>query len=830
MIRSVFWGSTAISTLVIAIGGISPAAAQTATATQPATTVAEAASDSTNSDITVTARKRNERLLDVPISIQAFTRADIQAAQITDIRDVAERAGFTILSQVSTGAGGRAQGNLVFRGLQNVSFTTNQQSSGAAFIDGIFVSNAIQSLNTSDVERVEVLKGPQNAYFGRSTFGGAVNFITRKPSDRLEGEINLTQTFRGSFTGDASIEGPIIPGLLSGRILAFGNSKVADYKATDGGDLGAESTYGGAITLYATPAPNLWFRARGSYQRDNDSSADQAYIPARLYGSGCAGKTFQGTDASGNPVPYTLNKPYFCNGLPSFSALEAANPHFIDANTILPANFAAALANNLPGNPVSFLNETPKLNHSGLIRDVYRASFQGGYTFDTGGSLALNVGYNESRSTFAFDIDHTNLNYFFNAFAAIDRDLTADFRIASNPLKRLRFLLGASYFYSRNASDRLDDNIVFGLAPSRSSLFVDARNQTPSIYGSVDFDLLPWLTLSADGRYEQEKDYNYDKNHVRYQQTFKKFLPRGIIKFHPGHDLDIYASYSEGVQPATLNTTYISATPAQRAYINTIDSSQSVFSVQPSSKNYEIGIKQKLFGGRVSYSLAAYQIEWHNALQTAFIANPPACNTLVPVGQNGTPASCPLAASGSSLLFGNDARVRGIEFSTSVQATRDIDFGLSLDYKDPIWKSYHNSSYASSFTGTSLATGVQYFDGNHLARVPNITGVFSPAFHHPINDRVNFYARGDAIYTGKAWDSDLNIFKTPDFVRVNARIGLEWRNSTIEFFSTNLFKDKHFDAVSLVADVSELSFTQRGVLVNTPPPREFGLRLHYKFR
>ena len=569
-------GSTFLS---LSLAGGAPASAQvgttggTSTAGRPADSATTAAPDAagSQSDIIVTARKRDERLIDVPISIQAFSRAEIKASGIDDINDVAERAGFTVLQQVSTGAGGRSQGNLVFRGLQAVTFTANQQSSGAAFVDGIFVSNAVQSLNTSDVERVEVLKGPQNAYFGRSTFAGAVNFVTRRPSDTFEGELNLRQTFRGSFTGDASLEGPIVKGLLDARLTLFGNNKVADYKASDGGDLGAESTYGGAVTLYLTPASNLWFRFRGSYQRDEDSSADQAYLPARLYGgTSCTGRTYNGTDAAGNPVAYSLNKPYFCNGLPSFNTLAALNPNFIDATTVLPANFLAALQNNVGPVPARFFANTPKLDHSGLIRDVVRTSLQGAYTFDSGGTAAFNIGYNESRSTYAFDIDHSSLNYFLNAFANLDQDLTADIRLASNQNKRLRFLIGASYFYSRNGQDRIDDNIVFGGTPGRSNLFLDARNETPAVYGSIDFDLFPWLTLSADGRYEQEKDYNIDTNGVFYQQTFKKFLPRGIVKFHPNNNIDVYASYSEGVQPATLNSSFIIANTAQRAYIQSI--------------------------------------------------------------------------------------------------------------------------------------------------------------------------------------------------------------------------------------------------------------------
>ena len=139
---------------------------------------------------------------------------------------------------LSTAPTGRFQGTIIFRGLNASSFGAPRDNSGSLFIDGVFVSGGQQSVNTADVERIEVLKGPQNAYFGRSTFGGAVNFITRNPSADFGGEVNLRATARGSVDGDASIEGSIASG-LTGRITAYTHNKVAQYFATDGGELGA---------------------------------------------------------------------------------------------------------------------------------------------------------------------------------------------------------------------------------------------------------------------------------------------------------------------------------------------------------------------------------------------------------------------------------------------------------------------------------------------------------------------------------------------------------------------------------------------------------------
>jgi iron complex outermembrane receptor protein len=103
-------------------------------------------------------------------------------AGITDLATLASSAGYTFQSQASTGPGGRDNPSLTFRGLQSF-YTSPAQNSGALFVDGIFVSGGQASVTTVDIDHVEVLKGPQSTFFGRNTFGGAINFITAPPSN-----------------------------------------------------------------------------------------------------------------------------------------------------------------------------------------------------------------------------------------------------------------------------------------------------------------------------------------------------------------------------------------------------------------------------------------------------------------------------------------------------------------------------------------------------------------------------------------------------------------------------------------------------------------------
>jgi iron complex outermembrane recepter protein len=120
-------------------------------------------------EVTVTARKREESLQEIPISIVAFTAEQIAASDTYDVRDIA-RIAPNVTLQTTGGAGtGRFNPNLTFRGLQNT-FPTPRTQVGAVFLDGNYVLFGVNAINTADVERVEVLRGPQNAYFGRNTF------------------------------------------------------------------------------------------------------------------------------------------------------------------------------------------------------------------------------------------------------------------------------------------------------------------------------------------------------------------------------------------------------------------------------------------------------------------------------------------------------------------------------------------------------------------------------------------------------------------------------------------------------------------------------------
>jgi iron complex outermembrane recepter protein len=167
-------------------------------------------------EIVVTARKREERLQDVPIAVTAVTGEQLEREQINLIKDV---AALTPGLNISSDAVGRAF--LAIRGVGNTLIDTVQPGVGI-FIDGIYQPNT-SYLNSPvvDVERIEVLRGPQGTLFGNNTLGGAINVVTRAPTDTFEGRASASIAGPDNYqTYAASISGPLIEGVLRGRLAA----------------------------------------------------------------------------------------------------------------------------------------------------------------------------------------------------------------------------------------------------------------------------------------------------------------------------------------------------------------------------------------------------------------------------------------------------------------------------------------------------------------------------------------------------------------------------------------------------------------------------------
>lgn len=142
-------------------------------------------------EVVVTARRREERLQDTPISITAFTAAEIESRAESNI---GELAGFVPnLTYTIGGANGGSATQLLIRGIGQIDFAIGKEPGVALYVDGVYLSRSVGALlDVADLERIEVLRGPQGTLFGRNAVGGALNVTTVKPGKELSGEVRAT--------------------------------------------------------------------------------------------------------------------------------------------------------------------------------------------------------------------------------------------------------------------------------------------------------------------------------------------------------------------------------------------------------------------------------------------------------------------------------------------------------------------------------------------------------------------------------------------------------------------------------------------------------------
>ncbi len=226
-------------------------------------------------EIIVTAQKRQESLQDVPIAVTAFTADTLNALGVNDVTDVVKFTPGLTLSQQNG-----SNRNYFLRGVGTFDFHLTAASAVGQYFDGITLTSGFHARSALfDMERVEVLKGPQNTLFGLNTTGGAVNYISRKPEigDGLNGAVS------GKLGNDSHLGIDVAIGFdngknLAGRIAVHTNRHDGPYEAiSDGQKFGADNlvAYRATLLWQPTDATKITFNMHGS-SNDNDGAAVRA--------------------------------------------------------------------------------------------------------------------------------------------------------------------------------------------------------------------------------------------------------------------------------------------------------------------------------------------------------------------------------------------------------------------------------------------------------------------------------------------------------------------------------------------------------------------------
>ena len=497
-------------------------------------------------EIIVTSRKREETLMSAPVTVTAFGSKEIAEMALDELPDLVNFTPGFHYSEHSVGKGGRFNRRLIFRGMNPR--TDRQTRQGATvFIDGAPILGS-EIGSTDNYERIEIIKGPQSAYFGRSTFSGAINAITKTPSDEWKSRISVEAANFGTTDISGQIEGPISD-TLSMRLSARKYDTDGEYdNASDPGTtLGAESTTDVSLSLFAQPSDNLSIKVRLHSWVDDDGPSVGVFVNRNEQGELFTCNPNGGTVAGGK---------WLCGDVP-YQGSSLVGMDTIITPTLQSKYFSSAMI-------ASYDRMFQPKQAMGLERHAKEASLVIDYEMDNGMTLSFLTAAHENEYSSFEDFDRRvtagKLGNYLGFMASADtysmsmtqnKDSSSEIRLTSAADSQINWMVGASY--TSIEARLVGYNVLWGGTPRPTQSISTFDPETRAVFASVGYDISDTLSLSLEARKQDDKVIEGTLGNEPLQNTFSSTTPRLIVDYKPREGLTYYAIFAKGVNPGQFN-------------------------------------------------------------------------------------------------------------------------------------------------------------------------------------------------------------------------------------------------------------------------------------
>jgi outer membrane receptor protein involved in Fe transport len=481
----------ALSVPVLSLSGAALAQTAAAAAAAPAAdtvadSVADSGADTNDAEIIVTASKRSATLQDTPISVSVTTAASIEQSQIRDLKDLQTLVPSLKVNQLQSSA----NTNFSIRGFGNGANNAGIEPSVGVFIDGVYRSrSAAQIGDLPNIERVEVLRGPQSTLFGKNASAGIISIITQEPKFALGANAEISYGNYNALILKASITAPIT------EKLAF--SLAGNYNRRDGygRDLALDQAtnnrnrWGVRGQLLFKPTEDLKFRLIGDYDRIDENCclvANLVFNTAIPVGPGVSASSGSAVNAVGGRVDVAAPFSYrtYTNA-PSTNKIDNYGVS-LQSDWRINDKFALTSITAYRGVRIK-TNQDSDFTSADLIGDNKN-------------NTRINTFTSEARLATTFDgpVNFLAGAFYFNEDIKIDADLTfgRDFLAYANAIS------GGNYS-GIPALLRLPANSVGQPGQGRFEKY-SYKDRSISIFGQVDFVPFEGLTLTAGGNYTDD--------------------------------------------------------------------------------------------------------------------------------------------------------------------------------------------------------------------------------------------------------------------------------------------------------------------------------------
>ncbi len=761
----------------------------------------------------VTARKRDESLLEVPVAISAMSAETISTQNVTNLQDVAKFTPSLQINDLGSNQASRANQQIIMRGMY-----TQVSPSVSVFIDGAPVAGGFVS-NIKDAERIEILKGPQTAYFGRQTFAGAINIVTQEPSDEFRGKAEALIGSDDWHDLSLSVEGPLTD-WLSGRLMLRDMEKGGQYtNFVDGETLGDLATRSIAVNLKAELFEGFTAKFYGTYWQDRDGPQAVAKLTSTSFNC----------NAGGAPVG-TNNT--ICGTLPLISENRVGR-----VNKLSP-QFIGNVFGNSSGRMNPIMSDL--LNEAGFARNASHVHLDLEYSPASWNGITLSslTAGNSTKHQSNANLDNQDTrgipNNFFGVIPGVlpyvlwqsraqtkIRDFSQEVRLTSNQSDQFRWLFGVNYAELRSQV------YVDGFFPYGAGTFGSGghtETETKAAFFSLAYDITDKLTVNAEGRYQSDKISVFSRSLTAPPAEIASsenntFLPRLSVQYDLTDRVMVYASYAEGVNPPAFNSSLVGVDP--RIVQAFADIYGARIEVDPEYvKDYELGIKGRFFDNRLQLSADVYYMQWSDQILTVFGVVPG-----IPGVNGGLPFSTNVQVNAG------ETDLKGIEVDGLWLAAPGLTVDFALTYADTEIKSYPGYVCPGSVCNpTNSPTDVR---GNSLAYGPDFAGNIGITYKGQINDRLDYYVRVEDVYKGSRYVDISNLAEIGSSNTVNLRGGLTWGETKLEAFVENLFDDRQYAGYAGGTDIdgapNGAGVYPAAFQVVMPTMRQFGVKLTHEF-
>jgi iron complex outermembrane receptor protein len=685
-------------------------------------------------EVVVTARKREERLQDVPISIAAISGKDLTERGLAD---VASLSNSTPNLEINNGRadGGGSTAQIYIRGVGQNDFLIPNDPGVGLYVDDVYVSRSSGAITgLMDIQSVEVLRGPQGTLYGKNTIGGAVRITSVKPT--LDGEsgwfgVTVGTYQRHDFSGSVNL--PLNDGLalrVSGSVRNTDDigHRVFDPSGRGTGNINEAAT---RLAVLYKPTDPLEVLVTGDYTR------------TRQHG------------------PYGANSGYIPGASPLIDALNA---------TVYPG-MAASLG--LP--PGSIFDgrwvSSPKIDYgTGPNQDDFDVSGLSTvltYTFDSHLTLKSISAYRTVRSTAGRDGDHSPFPVLETIVKDDNEQYSQEFQL-NGSYERFKWTTGL-YYLKENLKDTYSTQLWGGLINSSIPIDFDAHSlarlhgSSVAVFGQGTYDITKTLHFTLGGRFNREKKDFYNRWYFLVQpreytcpgidvsgqydncrSTDNVFTPAASLSLNVSDDALVYLSYSEGFKAGGWTPRLFSQQSLRR------DSPEHL-------KAFEVGLKSEWLDRRLLFNIDAFYSRYKDLQLTSVLAD-----------SQGNPQ--PVVENAGA------ARIVGGELEATARITRTTTFSVSVGVIDGKY--------------THLEPGVSFGIHNKLPDTPPVSASASLKQDFPLDNGALASIRVDASYKGKTYkdpDNSPRIIQDP-YTLFNARLSYRAASGKWEtaLFGTNL--------------------------------------------